>query len=160
MEQLIALKDKILEFWNKYTSKQKTIIICVACAILVAIVLLAYFMTRPVYTDVATLSGETATTFDTTPVSMNFWGFTPDYFAYSQEFFKTFLSDPKNMENLKSEFFIPLMVDKLINDGTATVEVLDTTSKWFGVTYPEDRQSVVDKIQALVDAGEYPAKLF
>ena len=76
------------------------------------------------------------------------------------EFFKTFLSDPKNMENLKSEFFIPLMVDKLINDGTATVEVLDTTSKWFGVTYPEDRQSVVDKIQALVDAGEYPAKLF
>ena len=97
---------------------------------------------------------------DTTPVSMNFWGFTPDYFAYSEEFFKTFLSDPKNMENLKSEFFIPLMVDKLINDGTATVEVLDTTSKWFGVTYPEDRQSVVDKIQALVDAGEYPAKLF
>ena len=95
-----------------------------------------------------------------TVVSMNFWGFTPDYFAYSQEFFKTFLSDPKNMENLKSEFFIPLMVDKLINDGTATVEVLDTASKWFGVTYPEDRQSVVDKIQALVDAGEYPAKLF
>ena len=83
-----------------------------------------------------------------------------DYFAYSEEFFKTFLSDPKNMENLKSEFFIPLMVDKLINDGVATCEVLDTTSKWFGVTYPEDRQSVVDKIQALVDAGEYPAKLF
>ena len=47
-----------------------------------------------------------------------------DYFAYSKEFFKAFLSDPKNMENLKSEFFIPLMVDKLINDGTATVEVL------------------------------------
>ena len=97
---------------------------------------------------------------ETTPVSMNFWGFTPDYFTYSEEFFKAFLSDSKNMENLKSEFFIPLMVDKLINDGTATVEVLDTTSKWFGVTYPEDRQSVVDKIQALVDAGEYPAKLF
>ena len=106
-------------------------------------------------------NGEWTATPDTTPVSMNFWGFTPDYFAYSQEFFKTFLSDPKNMENLKSEFFIPLMVDKLINDGTATVEVLDTASKWFGVTYPEDRQSVVDKIQALVDAGgEYPAKLF
>ena len=105
-------------------------------------------------------NGEWTATPDTTPVSMNFWGFTPDYFAYSEEFFKTFLSDPKNMENLKSEFFIPLMVDKLINDGTATVEVLDTTSKWFGVTYPEDRQSVVDKIQALVDAGEYPAKLF
>ena len=97
---------------------------------------------------------------ETTPASMNFWGFTPDYFEYSQEFFKSFLSDPKNMENLKSEFFIPLMVDKLINDGTATVEILDTTSKWFGVTYPEDRQGVVDKIKALVDAGEYPEKLF
>ena len=94
------------------------------------------------------------------PVSMNFWGFTPDYFQYSQDFFKVFLSDPKNMENLKSEFFIPLMVDKLINDGTATVEILDTTSKWFGVTYAADRQGVVDKIQALIDAGEYPAKLF
>jgi acyl carrier protein len=52
------------------------------------------------------------------------------------------------------------MVDKLINDGTSTVEILDTTSKWFGVTYPEDRQGVVDKIKALVDAGEYPEKLF
>ena len=111
--------------------------------------------------EVKYLDGEEwVATPENTPASMNFWGFTPDYFAYSQEFFKTFLSDPKNMENLKSEFFIPLMVDKLINDGTATVEVLDTTSKWFGVTYPEDRQGVVDKIQALVDAGEYPAKLF
>lgn len=97
---------------------------------------------------------------DTTPVSMNFWGFTPDYFEYSQAFFKQFLSDEKNITNLKSEFFIPLMVDELINNGTATVKVLDTASKWFGVTYPEDRQAVVDKIQALVDAGEYPAKLF
>ena len=78
----------------------------------------------------------------------------------SDLFFKSFLSDPKNMENLKSEFFIPLMVDKLISDKTATVKVLDTNSKWFGVTYPEDRQEVVDKIQALVDAGEYPEKLF
>lgn len=97
---------------------------------------------------------------DTTPVSMNFWGFTPDYFEYSQAFFKQFLSDEKNIANLKSEFFIPLMVDELINNGTATVKVLDTASKWFGVTYPEDRQAVVDKIQALVDTGEYPAKLF
>ncbi|MDO4212495.1 MAG: nucleotidyltransferase, partial [Bacteroidales bacterium] len=97
---------------------------------------------------------------ETTPVSMNFWGFTPDYFDYSADYFKGFLSDPKNMENLKSEFFIPLMMDKLITDGTATCEVLDTTSKWFGVTYPEDRPAVVAKIQSLIDAGEYPAKLF
>ncbi|MBO5205183.1 MAG: nucleotidyltransferase [Prevotella sp.] len=94
------------------------------------------------------------------PVSMNMWGFTPDYFEHSESYFKEFLSDPKDMENLKAEFFIPLMVDKLINDGTATLKVLDTTSKWFGVTYAADRQSVVDKIQSLVDNGTYPAKLF
>ncbi|WP_308393424.1 nucleotidyltransferase [Prevotella sp.] len=97
---------------------------------------------------------------DNTPVSMNFWGFTPDYFQHSNEFFKEFLSDPKNMENPKSEFFIPLMVDKLIHDGTATCEVLDTTSKWFGVTYPEDRPSVVEKFQKLHDEGVYPDKMF
>ncbi len=97
---------------------------------------------------------------DNTPVSMNFWGFTPDYFQYSKDYFKTFLSDPKNMANLKSEFFIPLMADYLIQSGQSTFAVLDTTSKWFGVTYPEDRADVVAKIQALVDAGIYPAKLF
>lgn len=95
---------------------------------------------------------------DNTPVSMNMWGFTPDYFEYSEEYFAEFLKD--NISNLKCEYFIPLMVNKLINDGTARVKVLDTTSKWFGVTYAADRQSVVDKIQALVDAGEYPEKLF
>ena len=97
---------------------------------------------------------------DNTPVSMNFWGFTPDYFAHSNAFFKTFLSDEKNMTNLKSEFFIPLMVDKLINDGTATCEVLDTTSKWFGVTYPEDRPEVVAKFEKLGADGVYPEKMF
>ena len=97
---------------------------------------------------------------DTTPVSMNFWGFTPDYFEYSEDFFKKFLSDPKNQENLKSEFFIPLMVDHLIKTGQATCEVLDTTSKWFGVTYPEDRPEVVAKLAALHDAGQYPAQMF
>ncbi len=91
---------------------------------------------------------------------MNVWGFTPDYFQHSETYFKEFLSDPKNMQNLKAEFFIPLMVNKLINEKTATVKVLDTTSHWFGVTYAADRQGVVDKIQALIDKGEYPAKLF
>ena len=104
--------------------------------------------------------GQWVATPETTPVSMNFWGFTPDYFSHSEEYFRTFLSDPRNMENLKSEFFIPLMVDKLIKDGTATVEVLDTTSKWFGVTYPEDRPAVVEKIKSLIDSGMYPEHLF
>lgn len=95
---------------------------------------------------------------ENTPVSMNMWGFTPDYFKYSEDFFIDFLKN--NMSNLKSEYFIPLMVNELIVNGTARVKVLDTTSKWFGVTYAADRQGVVDKIQALVEAGEYPAKLF
>lgn len=97
---------------------------------------------------------------DNTPVSMNVWGFTPDYFEYSESYFKEFLSDPANMQNLKAEFFIPLMVNKLINEKTATVKVLDTTSKWFGVTYAADRQGTVDRIQGLVDEGVYPSKLF
>jgi len=94
------------------------------------------------------------------PVSMNMWGFTPDYFQYSEEYFKQFLADPKNMSNLKAEFFIPLMVNKLINEGTTTVEVLDTTSKWFGVTYAADRQATVDRIAQLVKDGVYPEKLW
>ena len=97
---------------------------------------------------------------DNTPVSMNVWGFTPDYFEHSESYFKEFLSEPSNMANLKAEFFIPLMVNKLITEKTSKVRVLDTTSHWFGVTYAADRQGVVDKIQTLIDAGEYPQKLF
>lgn len=97
---------------------------------------------------------------DTTPVSMNFWGFTPEYFSYSEEYFKTFLDDPKNQTNLKSEFFIPLMVDKLIHEDGATCEVLDTTSRWFGVTYAADRPEVVAKLAKLHADGVYPDKMF
>ena len=97
---------------------------------------------------------------DNTPVSKNMWGFTPDYFEYSEAYFKEFLADEKNRTNLKAEFFIPLMVNKLVNDKTATVKVLDTTSKWFGVTYSADREGTVERIQSLVNEGVYPAKLF
>ena len=97
---------------------------------------------------------------DNTPVSMNMWGFTPEYIEYSEDYFKTFLADEKNRTNLKAEFFIPLMVNKLVNDKTATVKVLDTTSKWFGVTYSADREGTVQRIQSLVDEGVYPARLF
>ena len=97
---------------------------------------------------------------DNTPVSMNMWGFSPDYFDYSEEYFKDFLADEKNRTNLKAEFFIPLMVNKLVNDKTATVKVLDTTSKWFGVTYSADREGTVERIQSLVNEGIYPSKLF
>ena len=93
-----------------------------------------------------------------TPVSMNMWGFTPEYFRYTEEGFKAFLAE-KGQE-LKSEFYIPTLVNQMIVDGKATCKVLDTPSKWFGVTYSEDRPQVVEKIKQLVDAGVYPAKLF
>jgi dTDP-glucose pyrophosphorylase len=93
-----------------------------------------------------------------TPVSMNMWGFTPEYFTYAEEAFKVFLTE--NSQELKAEFYIPTLVNDMIKSGKATCQVLDTTAKWFGVTYADDRQMVVDKIQALVDAGVYPNKLF
>lgn len=103
-------------------------------------------------------NGNEETLDENTPVSMNFWGFTPEYFQYSEEMFKDFLKEHGN--ELKSEFFIPLVVNNLIVDGTATCKVLDTSAKWFGVTYAEDRQSVVDKINRLIADGIYPEKLY
>ncbi len=93
-----------------------------------------------------------------TPVSMNFWGFTPDYFDFSQREFVKFLK--RDINTPKAEFFIPLCIDTLINDGEATVRVLDTDSRWFGVTYAADRQAVVDKFAELHANGEYPESLF
>lgn len=93
-----------------------------------------------------------------TPVSMNLWGFTPDYFSYSDREFRRFLD--KCLTTPKAEFYIPTAIDTLINSGEATVKVLDTTSRWFGVTYAADRQGVVDKLAALHAAGEYPDTMF
>ncbi len=93
-----------------------------------------------------------------TPVSMNMWGFTPDYFEYSEIFFKKFLADEG--QKLKSEFYIPLAVNNLIIQNKVTCKVLDTPSKWFGVTYADDRPQVVLKLNELVRRGIYPSKLF
>lgn len=95
---------------------------------------------------------------DDKPVSMNMFGFTPDYFKYSEDYFVSFLKE--NAEVLKAEFFIPTLVNDLITSNKAILKVLDTTSQWFGVTYQEDRQWVVDKFKELVDKGEYPSPLF
>ena len=95
---------------------------------------------------------------DNTPVSMNMWGFTPDYFKHSDDYFVKFIEE--NQDNLTAEFFIPLLVNHLIVNGTSTVQVLDTTAQWFGVTYADDRPDVVAKLQKLVDEGEYPTPLW
>ena len=93
-----------------------------------------------------------------TPVSMNFWGFTPDYFKYSEEFFVRFLQE--NIDKPKAEFFIPTLVNELVQSGKSQVKVLTTESKWFGVTYSADRQGVVDKFAELHATGIYPDTLF
>lgn len=103
-------------------------------------------------------SGEETPLQATTPVSMNMWGFTPDYFDYSLEYFKDFLA--AHGQQLKSEYYIPLAVNNLIVEGKASCKVLDTPSKWFGVTYAEDRPQVVLKINELIKKGVYPNKLF
>ncbi len=95
---------------------------------------------------------------DNKPVSMNMFGFTPDYFEYSDQFFVDFLKE--NEEKLKAEFFIPTLVNNLIVGGKIEMRVLDTTSQWFGVTYIEDRPFVVNKFKELADKGDYPSPLF
>lgn len=94
-----------------------------------------------------------------TLVSMNMWGFTTDYFDYSKKIFKDFLD--RNAGSLKAEYYIPTAVDELIKNGEATVKVLDTPSKWIGVTYAEDKPMVVLRINELINNGVYPkVKLF
>jgi len=105
-----------------------------------------------------TESNENVTIDKNTPVSMNMWGFTPDYFDYSMDFFKEFLIE--NGQKLKSEFYIPLAVNNLIAQGKVTCKVLDTPSKWFGVTYAQDRPQTVLEINKLIEKNIYPIKLF
>ena len=104
--------------------------------------------------------GEDEALEENTPVSMNLFGFTPDYFAYSEEYFKGFLADPANQANLKAEFFIPLMVNELVGKGTSKLKVLSTTADWFGVTYQADKPQLVAKIEELIEAGVYPRNLW
>jgi dTDP-glucose pyrophosphorylase len=103
-------------------------------------------------------NGQKVVVEENTPVSMNMWGFTPEYFGYSETLFEKFLTE--NQTNLKAEYFIPWAIDHLIVSGKVKVKILDTPSKWFGVTYADDRASVVEKIKNLIDKGEYPKKLF
>ena len=91
-------------------------------------------------------------------VSMNLWGFSPELFAALEERFPAWLA--KNGAEAKSEWYIPFVVDEMIHEGKATVEMLPTESSWFGVTYREDKPFVTSSIRALVDAGEYPPSLF
>ena len=92
------------------------------------------------------------------PVSMNFWGFTPTLFGHLRTELAQFLAMHGQEE--KSEMLIPTVVNTLVKEGRATCKVLRTTSKWFGVTYKEDRPLVIEGIRERIVAGEYPEKLW
>ena len=92
-------------------------------------------------------------------VSMNMWGFTPGFLDELEAAFKVFLQGiPEN--ELKQEFLLPAVVDELIHSGKATVKVLETRDKWFGVTYKEDKESVVAAFKKLIADGVYPENLW
>lgn len=98
-----------------------------------------------------------ATLQEDTKVSMNFWCFDPSFFTHTENQFANFLQ--VNGQELKSEFFIPLVADQFIKEG-GKVKVVSTTSNWFGVTYKEDAPFVQNSLQQLIDQGEYPQSIW
>ncbi|QBQ39977.1 sugar phosphate nucleotidyltransferase [Sphingobacterium psychroaquaticum] len=93
-----------------------------------------------------------------TRVSMNFWGFTPRVFEVAEKMFHGFVEE--NADNPKSEFFIPSVPDYMVKHGMADFRVIPTSSKWFGVTYKEDKPIVQESISKLIAEGAYPERLF
>lgn len=104
-------------------------------------------------------AGETIALNINGPVSMNMWGFTPEILEELRLGFVTFLNEiPEG--DLKAEYLLPEVVGNLVKEGKAEVRILETKDKWFGVTYKEDKQSVIDSIRKLIDLGVYPKRLF
>jgi hypothetical protein len=92
------------------------------------------------------------------PVSMNTWGFTPSIFGHLREHFEEFKRTRGHEE--KSELFLPAVVDALVKEKRADVNVLRTPDAWFGVTYPQDKAHVMASIRTLVQQGKYPERLW
>jgi len=91
-------------------------------------------------------------------VSMNFWGFTPEYFKQTGKEFEEFIQ--KNFDQLDAEFYIPFALSQLLKSNKATCEVLTSDSKWFGVTYKNDKEATIQKVRALINKGVYPEDLW
>ena len=95
-----------------------------------------------------------------TPVSMNMWGYTSNFLAEIQARFPAFLENAIATNPLKSEFYLPVLVEELLREGKATVQVLRTADKWYGVTYAADKPQVVAALKAMADEGKYPDGLW
>ena len=103
--------------------------------------------------------GDIETEYDAdSPVSMNMWGLTPEFFAILKNGFEQFLNKT-DMEDLKAEYLLPTIIGELLKEGTVSVKVLKSEDQWFGVTYKEDRETVVEAVKSLIDKGIYPDKL-
>lgn len=107
------------------------------------------------------VSGQTGQTLDENSyVSMNMWGFTKDFLDKLQDSFEHFLKQLSTDNELTAEFLLPDVVAGLLKNGQASVKVLETNDKWFGVTHKEDKELFVSEIQALINRGIYPVQLF
>ena len=95
-----------------------------------------------------------------TPVSMNLWGFTPGFWEEAEQMFPRFLRQSVPQNPLKAEFYLPSLVSHLLENGKATVEVLNSTDRWYGVTYAADKPQVVAALRAMAEAGLYPDGLW
>jgi NDP-sugar pyrophosphorylase family protein len=95
---------------------------------------------------------------DDSKVSMNFWGFHPSVFSFIEKIFTEFLDE--NINNAKSEFFIPIIGDRFIHEKRGAIKVIPTSAQWFGVTYKEDAPGVQESLNKLISAGEYPPSLW
>ena len=105
---------------------------------------------------VATDGKETPIDADT-PVSMNMWGLTPEFFEILEKGFAEFVAAQEE-GNLKGEYLLPTIIGDLLKEGKVEVKVLKSHDKWFGVTYKEDKELVVNEVKALVEKGLYPEK--
>ena len=90
------------------------------------------------------------------PVSMNMWGLTPEFFGILESGFTAFLEETSS-DNLKAEYLLPTIIGDLLAEGRLSVKVLKSEDEWFGVTYKEDREAVVEAVKSLVESGLYPA---
>ena len=92
-------------------------------------------------------------------VSMNFWCFTPDIFVNGDRYFEDFLRSEKK-DPLKAECYLPTVVGEMVKEGLCDVSVLETSARWYGVTYQEDKAGVIEKIGEMIRCGEYPDGLW
>ena len=93
------------------------------------------------------------------PVSMNMWGITPEFFEILKTGFDEFLEKTESTD-LKAEYLLPTMIGDLLSDGKLKVKVLQSHDQWFGVTYKEDKESVTVALRGLIEEGVYPSKMF